>query len=101
VEWIKQESEELILGDILFMHGFRSKLGDHVYHNGMNAVRAHDHLGGVVFQRKGKETIWELDVGFIGDPKALPMQYGKQTKIERWTLGAGFIDEMGPRFIPF
>lgn len=101
VEIIKSERDEFIIDDILFMHGFRSRLGDHAKHNGMNTVCGHSHLGGVVYQRLGKKTIWELNCGFIAkDQNCIPLGYTRQ-RISKWTQGVGLIDHLGPRFIPF
>lgn len=96
----KSERDELIMGNILFQHGFRSKLGDHCKHNKMNTVCGHTHKGGVHFERLGKEVIWELNAGYLGDPESLPLSYTKQRKISKWTKGLGIIDKDGPRFIP-
>lgn len=100
IELSNCEREELIIDDILFMHGHR-KFGDHVKHNRMNTVCGHLHKGGVVFERMGKKTIWELNCGFIAQTDSVPMTYSKQTKISHYTQGVGLIDSMGPRFIPF
>lgn len=101
VELIGAERDELIIDNILFMHGFRSKLGDHALHNGMNTVCGHSHRGGVIYHRLGDKTIWELNAGFIAQEDSIPLSYTKQRRISRWTQGAAFIDELGPRFIPF
>lgn len=95
------EREELIIGDILFMHGFRSKLGDHVSHNKMSTVCGHSHVGGVVFVRLGDEILFELNAGFLAAEESKALGYTAQRRISKWTLGCGFIDEFGPRFIPF
>lgn len=101
VETMGSEREELIIEDILFMHGFRSKLGDHARHNRMKTVCGHSHLGGVIYERLGKKIIWECNAGFLGDEETQPMSYTKQRKIARWTQGCAYIDALGPRFIPF
>lgn len=94
------ERDELILDGVCYMHGFR-KFGDHMRHNLMNTVCGHSHLGGAQFMRLGEKTIWELNAGFIANPDCVPMSYSKQARISRHTQGAGWIDEHGPRFIPF
>lgn len=95
------ERDELIIEDICFMHGFRSKLGDHAIHNGMSTVCGHSHLGGCVFFRRGDRTLFELNCGYLGDAGARALSYTKQRQFARWTLGAGVVDQFGPRFIPF
>lgn len=101
VTMVPSERDELIIGDILFMHGFRSKLGDHARHNGKNTVCGHSHRGGVVYHRLGDKTLWELNAGFLANEKSYALSYTRQAKISTWTQGVGLIDELGPRFIPF
>lgn len=101
VEISNSQRDELVIGDILFQHGFRSKLGDHARHNGMNTVCGHSHRGGAVYLRLGEKTIWELNAGFLAKEDSVPLGYTKQRRISTWTQGCGLIDELGPRFIPF
>lgn len=100
VETIFDPREELQIGDTLFMHGYRSKLGDHMKHNRMNTVVGHSHRGGVFYERFGDKILWELNCGYVGDPLAKVFTYTPQ-KMSPWTLGVGLIDEHGPRFIPY
>ena len=100
VEAIGDDRENLILHNIRFMHGFRSKLGDHAKHNAMSTVCGHSHTGGCQFLRVGDRTIWELNVGYIADPRSVPMSYTRQRTVSKWTQGFGIIDNKGPRFIP-
>lgn len=94
------EREELILEGICFMHGYRSKLGDHAKYNLMNTVCGHSHTGGVHYFPLKEKTLFELNVGYLGDPEALPMRYTRQKIVTKWTPGFGVIDELGPRFVP-
>lgn len=93
--------EELVIQDIVFMHGYRSKIGDHAKHNGMNTVCGHLHRGGTVFQRLGNKTIWELNAGFLADVSSIPLSYTQQRKFAQYQKGIGWVDNFGPRFIPF
>ncbi len=104
VKTIHEERQELVLDGICFMHGYRSKLGDHARFNQMKTVTGHSHRGGVVFMPiRGltgrQEMIWELNAGYLGDPSEVPLQYSKQS-LTNWTQGVGLIDKWGPRFIP-
>jgi len=94
------ERDELVIGGICYMHGFRSKLGDHAWHNRMSTVTGHSHVGGVIYHRLGNRTTWELNAGYLGNPYTRPLSYGMQRRFARWTHGVGVIDERGPRFIP-
>jgi len=96
----REERDDFVLDGIVFMHGFRSKLGDHARHNGMSTVVGHSHRGGSIFLRLGAKTIWELNAGFCGDEHSVPMSYTRQTRTSTWTQGFAVVDEHGPRFIP-
>lgn len=104
VKTANSEFDELVLKDIVFMHGYKSKLGDHATFNQMKTVCGHSHRGGVVFMPKrgtgtNLEMIWELNCGYLGDPDEVPLQYRKQSRTI-WTHGVGLIDHLGPRFVP-
>lgn len=101
VETVSEERDELIINDILFMHGFRSKLGDHARHNGLSTVCGHSHQGGTVFQRLGDKTIFELNAGYLANPDSKPLSYTRQRRISNWTHGLGVITELGPQFVPY
>lgn len=98
VTTIDDYRQELIIEDIVFHHGYRSKLGAHRDYTLTNFVCGHSHKGGVVFRRIRGETIWELNAGFMADASSKVLAYSSQ-KIHDQTLGWGWIDEFGPRFI--
>lgn len=100
VETILDPRQELPLpGDVSVFHGYRSKLGDHRDFVMSNAVVGHQHVGGCVFRNIKGRVLWELNCGLAGDPAAKGLSYTPQ-KITNWTLGFGFLDADGPRFIP-
>ena len=92
------QREELILGGVVFMHGYR-KHGEHVKHNLKNTVVGHSHVGGVVYLRLGNRTLWELNAGYLGNPRTVALSYTAQAKISKWTPGMGEIEDGQPRFI--
>lgn len=98
VELIADPRKELIIEDIQFIHGYRNKLGDHRDYTMMNTVCGHLHRAGVVYRRVHGKALWEMNVGFIGDPESKVFGYTPQ-KIKDYTLGFGWIDADGPRFI--
>lgn len=100
VKTIHDGKEELILSDMVFHHGHRAKLGDHVKHNREKTVVAHTHAGGVVYYPTRRGMIWELNVGFLGDIRSTAFNYRAQKAFHTTTLGVGLIDELGPRFVP-
>lgn len=97
---INDPRQEYIVEGIEFIHGYRTKLGDHRDYALMNAVCGHIHRGGVSYRRIRGQTLWELNAGFMADPESKALGYTSQ-KIADYTLGIGFIDEYGPRFIAF
>lgn len=97
VETIQDETQEVVIDGICFMHGHK-KFGEHAKYNLMSTVCGHSHTGGVLFFNIRGETLWELNAGYVGDPSQTPLQYNQQRWI-RWTHGFGVIDSHGPRFI--
>lgn len=92
--------EELIIGNVMINHGYKSQLGDHMKFVLRNIATGHTHRGGVVFRNVQNEIIWELNSGYMGDPNSKGLSYTSQ-KTTDWTHGWGFVDEYGPRFVPF
>lgn len=104
VHTMSGERDELDIDGIKFIHGYLSKLGDHMKKNLGNTVVGHSHTGGVVYRKQNNKIIWELNAGFLANEKAMPLQYGQQ-KTNQWTLGYGVIEKningiWEPRFVP-
>lgn len=105
VKTLADDRSELVINNILFIHGYLSNLGDHAKQNRQPTVVGHTHRGGVLPIRLADETIWELNCGHIADPEALPLSYTQQ-KTTFWTPGAGYIEKLSngliiPSFVPF
>lgn len=99
VELISDSREELLLsGNVRVIHGYYSQLGKHRDFNVTNVVCGHSHRGGVVYKQIRNVIIWELNAGLTGDPSSKGLSYTAQKTID-WTLGWGWLDEWGPRFI--
>lgn len=102
VETQKSSRDEIIIKvngeDVVFQHGHRSRLGDHVRFNQMSTVVGHSHLGGVVFHKFKDKTLFELNAGFCADAESIPLAYTAQ-RISKSVPGFGVIDKYGPRFI--
>jgi hypothetical protein len=90
---------ELEIEGILFIHGSSLPLGGHAKFYNKSVCRAHSHRGEVTFFRTFDHPLWEMACGFLGDVTKSQLQY-TQTKTVGWTLGVGYIDDLGPRFIP-
>lgn len=83
---------------ISFHHGFLSKLGDHVKHFQNSCVVGHSHRPGIVYEPIHGRQLFELNVGYMGDPTSHVFKYGATVK-QKWGRGFGVIDANGPRFI--
>lgn len=92
---------ELVLGGVVYQHGWRSRLGEHASHNGRPTVHGHTHHGGTWFRNDGRGSLWELDAGCLVDLEHEAFDYRIQKKLYGVTVGIGLIDGDGPRFIPF
>lgn len=100
VQLISDPREELELdGNVKVIHGYYTGIGKHRDFNVSNIVCGHTHRGGVVFKQVRNEILWELNAGLCGDPSSKGLSYTAQRTID-WTLGWGWLDEYGPRFIP-
>ena len=98
VQFIDDYREVMDIQGVGFHHGFRTNIGEHRDNYLRNMVVGHTHRGGVSYRRIGDQTLWELNAGFMGDPDSKVMSY-TPTKCENYTLGFGYIDKLGPRFI--
>lgn len=99
VHTVQDPRSEYFIGETAFLHGYRSKLGDHTKYMHCNTVHGHTHRGGVAYIPIAGKTLWELDAGYLADPDKEPLAYSEQ-KTNNWSLGFGEIDNFGPRFIP-
>lgn len=95
---IHDHREIFRIDGIGFHHGYLGQLGAHRDTMLENMVVGHTHMGGVVFRGLRGRTIFELNVGLMGDPSSKVMTY-TPAKEDKQTLGFGFIDGYGPRFI--
>lgn len=101
VRTILDPREELFLrDDIIVMHGYRSRLGQHRDYTLVSCFTGHTHKGGVLWRSlaNGKQ-IFECNSGVAGDPESKGLSYTSQ-KIHDMTPGFAAMDEWGPRFIP-
>lgn len=99
VETILDQRDELRLpGDVLAIHGHNTRQGAHRDYAMHNVVIGHSHRGFVDFRQIRDRVLWELNVGYCADPNSKGLSYTSQ-KINNWTLGWGWLDEYGPRFI--
>lgn len=90
----------LVVDGITYIHGWSSRSGFHRDHFSANVCCGHTHRGGVWYRKMDGKLLWELNAGFLGDAESKAMSY-TQNKVTQWTVGCGWIDEFGPRFISF
>ena len=89
----------MLPGEVAVIHGYKSQIGQHRDALMYNVVAGHLHRGGVAFRSIRGRTLWELNCGLAGDPESKGLSY-TPSRITDWTLGWGFLDLYGPRFIP-
>jgi predicted phosphodiesterase len=90
--------EELEIGDILFTHGFLHREGAHRDYYLQSVVIGHLHKLWAQYRRVRGQQIFEMCVGFIGDPESKALTYTPSKKAN-YQLGFGWIDEFGCRVI--
>jgi len=98
VNTIYNTRQELIINNIMFIHGYRSKLGDHTKYNHMSVVHGHCHRPGIAYIPIKGKSLFEMDVGHCIDIKSIAVSYMPQ-KTTNWTKSFGWIDKHGPRVI--
>ncbi len=100
VKTINDSREEVERQGVLFHHGHK-KFGTHFTFNNMSTVNGHTHTGGVVLKQTADGVIWELNAGCGIDVRAPVFGYTAQKRMSSVTLGLGFIDQYGPRFMTY
>lgn len=104
VNTLEDDRDYLEIDGIIYVHGWLTRLGQHMHYFNKSVVHGHTHRGGIHIERRHffknrYNTLFELDCGYIADDKQIPLQYGA-TKAVKWVHGCGLIDSLGPRFIP-
>ena len=82
---------------VVFHHGWLSKPGDHVKYFGRSTVIGHSHSPHVLYHRHHRGALFELNVGYVGDPAAHVFSYAGA--MNKWTRAYGTIDKYGPRVV--
>lgn len=99
VKTIQDSRDPLIIDDIYFIHGHKTKWLDHVKKYMKSIVYGHTHRGGCLNWKIGDKQLFELNCGYLGDPNHEALLYRPMKKFDDWTHGVGFIDRHGGRFI--
>ena len=99
VETILDDRCRFEIDGVVYTHGFRSKLGDHMKYLGKSVVRGHSHRAGVVYLKHWARLLFEMECGYVADDDAEPLKY-THTQQMQWIHAVGWVDEFGPRIIP-
>lgn len=99
VQTVFDSRQEVQIADILFHHGYLSQLGAHVKKYNKSIVVGHSHHAGVHYHKHNNKTIFEFNVGFLADKKALPLNYG-EAKLKSWTVGIGDLVQIKGKWQP-
>jgi len=100
VHTVHDYRETYVYENWAFHHGYKTRLGAHLQNSRMNINVGHTHRGGVHIEKFRDEILFELNSGYLGNPEAKAFGYRAQ-RWTNWTLGIGYIDKHGPRFIPY
>lgn len=95
----RDSKDEFFFQNICYIHGYLTKLGDHVKKIHRNVICGHTHRGGVFRFPLKNEVLWELNCGYLADPDSKVMDYRFLRKTKDWTKGFGIVDFFGPRFV--
>lgn len=105
VETVDDVRDEIIIDNIFFTHGHKSKLKDHLvdvqYMH--NVVIGHLHTAQIHYERVGAlngVTRWAACAGYLADPFHDSLVYRPLKKYFTWTHGVLLIEEGSPKFIP-
>lgn len=97
VETLESGSDELTVNGASVIHGYLTVAGAHALAGNTPVVHGHDHKLYVLFKR---QNLWEMSVGYLGDPKAPCFNYSAWKRAANMQHGIGFLDELGPRVVP-
>ena len=90
--------KELILDGIAYIHGYKSRLGEHMEYMRRPVICGHTHKAGVVYKNYGDTVHFEMNVGYLGDPDSKALSYTPQ-RHTHWTHSMGRLSEHGPQVI--
>lgn len=100
------DRQELLIDDVLFVHGWGSRPGQHRDHFMHNTVLGHTHKLNTSYRTvydpvtKEERTLVEANAGLLGDPRAKVFGY-TPSRITNYTLGFLVIDDDGFKCINF
>lgn len=102
VETLHDPREPLILDEVVYTHGHKTKWGAHLPEFEYRPiVYGHTHRAGIMPQRvswgkKGGFVTWEANPGLIGNPFAPELRYRPTNKFFTWTQGLIIVVDRHP-----
>lgn len=96
VKVMKSDTDFIVLDDVVYVHGWLTKLGDHAAYFNKSVVHGHSHRPGIIVQTMFDGIRFELDVGHMADDKSVPLQYSA-TKMKKWVKAYGVVENKRPR----
>lgn len=100
VDTLMDIRDELIIDEVVYEHGFYGKPGQHLKENLKSTVIGHSHRPWVHFEKLRRQTLFELNVGYLADPSSEALAYTRK-KWNKWVQGYGVVRNGMPVFIPF
>lgn len=95
VKVMKSDTDFIILDNVVYVHGWLTKLGDHAAYFNKSVVHGHSHKPGLIIKTMMDGVRFELDVGHMADDKALPLNY-TASKMKNWVKAYGIVDNQRP-----
>lgn len=99
VKVLSSSKEWVEIDNVIYCHGWYTKLGDHMKFFNKSVVHGHSHRIGIAYDQRNGSLLFEMDTGFMADKEALPLQY-TSSKYTKWSLACGIVTNgKNPRLI--
>lgn len=89
---------DLEIDGVVYEHGRYGGQGRHMRYNMRSTVYGHTHRAHVVYETIRDQMLWELNVGYVADPRNEALSYPEK-KYTQWVHGYGLIRSGQPSFI--
>lgn len=86
VKTLESDRDFIKIDGVVYCHGWYSDSMKHANHFNLPVVHGHLHKPGITTQGR----LWCMDVGYLADPKQLPMQY-TASKYSHWRHACGLV----------
>ena len=96
VKVMKSDKDFLLIDNIIYTHGWLTKLGDHAHFFNKSVVHGHSHKPGLIIKTIHDGIVFELDVGHMADEHSVPLNY-TASKMKNWVKAYGIVNNGKPR----